>query len=147
MPQRSAGNVLAHSDSQMPVLQIDGEDFLGLLEIPMHDVKLPIYSQWEKSKLSAYPCCFWGSVYASSLIIGGVDAAGQMDFLTKVDIGDSVIVTDMTGAEFLYNVEKIERSKTAVAEKLYSTEEALILFAREKYSLEYVIVRCRNMFE
>ncbi len=147
MPERQAGlidtdtDVDVDSNRQMPILQIDGLDFSGMVEIPEFDMRLPIYSTWETGKLTSFPCRFYGSAYDGSLIIGGNDQSGQFDCLQKMDLGTAVKIVDMQGAEFSYSVARIDRSKSADLDILWDAEYDLTMFARYANSKEYVIVR------
>lgn len=143
LPPRSLGVAQMHSNQEMPVLQVAGKDFIGLIEIPAFGKILPIFSSWEASKVTSYPCRFWGSAYDGTLIIGGADQQGQFDFLDQVELGSVIKVVDMTGAEYVYSVTRVDRSKTAEAEALMDDDADLTLFARDAYSMEYVIVRCK----
>ena len=142
LPPRTTGVTEAYTTMEMPAFSIGQQDFIGLVEIPAFQSALPLGSGWDRSQVSSFPCRFWGTVYDSSLIIGGSDQMGQFDFLDQIQLGDAVLVTDMTGAEFTYRTEKIFRSNSADAEILLDEESALTLFARDSRSFEYIIVRC-----
>lgn len=142
IPQRSTGVMDTYASMEMPVLQVDGEDFLGILQVPAFGVKLPVGSAWDKAAVTAFPRRFSGTVYDGSLVIGGADQPGQFWFLDQLQPGDMVTVTDMTGAEFTYRVDRVDRSATAEAEVLLCGDGELTLFVRDAYGLEYVLVRC-----
>lgn len=142
LPPRSAGLMEIYSCAEMPALQIDGQDFSGLVEIPAFGVMLPIYNTWDSVKVTSYPCRFWGTVYDGSLIVGGADQQGQFDFLDQIELGCVIKVVDMTGAEYVYTVARVDRSKTAEADILTDDISDLTLFARDAYSLDYLMVRC-----
>lgn len=139
LPQSSTGTL---SDQKMPVLEVNGQDIIAVVEIPAHDVSLPVGSTWDKKGIDAYPRRFSGSAYDRTLIVGGSDRKGQLDCLSKVDIGDIVTITDMTGAVFNYQVDWVDRADSANIETLTDSDSHLTLFVRDTYSLEYVIVRC-----
>ena len=143
LPPRTAGVMDEYTTMDMPVLQIEGQDFCGLVEIPAYGVTLPVYDSWETAKLSAYPCRFWGSAYDGSLIIGGADQAGQFDFLDLIDNGALVTFTDVTGAAFDYTVDIVERYDSIPAEVLMEEEPGLTLFVRDAYQLHYILLRCK----
>lgn len=143
LPGPREGDPKNYSDAAMPVLQLGGSDFVGILEIPAFGVSLPIGNTWGRSEASRYPCRFQGSAYDSSLILGGIDKKGQLDFCGKLDLGDRIIVTDMTGTEFSYEVIRIDRRKAADSSTLTESESHLTLFARNTTSAGYIIVRCR----
>ena len=142
LPSGSVGTPDSFSSNEMPVLEIDKKNVVAILHFTESDLSLPVMGTWNKNALTSYPHRFSGSVYDGSLIVGGSDQKGQFDCLKKLDIGYTVTVTDMTGAEYFYTVDRIERKKSAGADVLTNSESALTLFVREAYSAEYIIVRC-----
>ena len=144
LPPKTVGVTDSYSSMQMPALKINGENIIGLLEITALDVALPIGSSWDKKTLNGFPQRFSGTVYDNSLIVGGYDSEGQFDCLKKLDIDSVITVTDMTGAQFKYTVERIERKSSAEADILNGESSSLTLFVRDTYSLDYIIVRCIN---
>lgn len=146
LPSESIGVTDNFSSMQMPSFELDGKNIIAVLQIPDLNVKLPIGSSWNKRKLTSFPQRFSGTVYDGSLVIGGCDREGQFDCLKKMDVGNTVTVTDMTGAKFSYTVDYIERKKSAKAEILNDGEYDLSLFVRESYSTDYIIVRCKQSF-
>ena len=105
-------------------------------------MKLPIYSSWEDGSVAKYPCRFWGSAYDNSLIVGGSDRKGQFDFCSRLDLGDKIRITDMTGTEFSYEVVRIDRRKQADLQTFEEVDCDLTLFVRDSSTLNYIIVRC-----
>ena len=141
MPKTTQGLPHTRQNTVMPVLELKGVDHAAVLEAPQYDVVLPVANGWDRNMLRRQPCRYYGSAYDNTLVIGGSDGKGQLDFVTRIDVGTQVLITDMTGAQFTYRVQVVERSSQANADTL-CTEEGLTLFARNSYGLEYVIVRC-----
>ena len=139
LPNRIAGAPDSYRVMQMPTLEVDGEDYIGLLEISAHSVILPIGNDWQAAQLYRHPCRFDGTAYDGSLIIGG--GSRQMACLKQMQNGDKVTVTDMHGAIFTYTVTRIRRADRADGDTLRSTA-ALTLFARDANNMDYVIVEC-----
>ena len=133
MPSVHSGEKDDRVDMNMPMLEIDGENFVG---------KLPVCGSWNRHKVSEFPCRYSGSLYDGSLIIGGSDAAGQFDFAKNISIGDSVFLTDMVGGQYFYRVEWIEITADVSTENLVSDKADMILFARNTYSLDYTVIQC-----
>ena len=129
-------------DAEMPALELRGEDFIALLEIPAYGLKVPVCGIWDKNKVISYPCRFCGTAYNGSLVIGGYDQPGQFDFFDELQNGAGVTVTDMTGGTFSYVVERVDRSSSAQAEVLADAGSDLTLFVRDAQLLEYIILRC-----
>lgn len=144
LPPKSLGVVDNYSSMQMPCLEIDRIEIVAVLEIPDWNVALPIRNSWDAKTLISGPQRFAGTVYDGSLIVGGMDQVGQFDCLKKLDIGNTIIITDMTGAQFSYTVERVERKKSADIEVLADTQSNLSLFVRDVSSMDYIIVRCTN---
>ena len=142
LPPRTSGIAGSYTNTEMPALELSGQDFIGILEIPAFQRALPIGKNWDARKTDEFPRRFWGSAYDNSLILGGSNQKGQFDFISQIQNGDHVFVTDMTGTQFSYVVENIHRSKSAQADVLLDESAALTLFARETNSLDYIIVRC-----
>ena len=142
LPDRTPGVPGVYSDSVMPVLEINGADYVALLEIPSQGVVLPVADQWNSMGLSNSPARFSGSAYDKSLVIGGVDHPRQFGFCDEIEHDAVLNITDMTGAQFSYIVSRIDRSKHAQTQWLQNEEYDLTLFCRSAYSIEYIAVRC-----
>ena len=142
LPDRTSGVPGVYSDSVMPVLEINGADYVALLEIPSQGVVLPVADQWNSMGLSNSPARFSGSAYDKSLVIGGVDHPRQFGFCDEIEHDAVLNITDMTGAQFSYIVSRIDRSKHAQTQWLQNEEYDLTLFCRSAYSMEYIAVRC-----
>lgn len=138
----SQGSKDTERQMEMPVLELQDEDFVSLLEIPSYGLKLPVCNDWNKGKVVSYPCRFSGTAYDGSLVIGGYDQLGQFDCFDRIWDGTMVMLTDMTGTVFSYEVERVERSQTAEANVLLSDKSDLTLFVRDAQLLEYIILRC-----
>ena len=142
IPEVRSGTFDDRVDVDMPSLEVDGEDYVGIIEIPMLEVHLPIRARWDSGKVSRSPCRFAGSIYDGSLIVGGSDHEDQFDFAKTISIGDAVFVTDMTGSRYTYKVTWVELTDDVSAENLASREADLVLFVRDSYSLEYAVITC-----
>ena len=140
LPERTPGVPEAYVKNHMPALQLQGQDFIGLVEIPAYGVKLPLCGSWKPGNVNRFPCRFSGSVYDSSLILGG--SASQLACLKTVSHGDVVTVTDLQGRVYSYQVTNIRRADNAKAETLGRDDANLVLFIRDLYTMEYIIVAC-----
>lgn len=147
LPERTAGIPGMYPDSGMPVLQMDGEDYAALLEIPAFGLTLPVADGWDSNLLSRSPARFWGSAYDGTLIIGGADDPRQFGFCDKIQHGAQIVVTDMTGARFTYTVSEVNRAKHAETQWLMDGDSDLTLFCHDLYSMEYIAVRCVFAFQ
>ncbi len=127
----------------MPSMEIQGDNFCGILEIPAYNADLPVRSAWDSRRLSDYPCRFTGSIYDGSLIIGGTDNSGQFDFMKNITGGDLVYVMDMTGGRYRCIVTDVYRTKDVSSNHLMSLDADLVLFAKNSFSFDYTLVLCK----
>ena len=142
LPDRTPGVPGAYLNSGMPVLEIDGVDYVAMLEVPAFGLTLPVADQWDSKNMHLTPCRFSGSAYDNTLVIGGAESQGQFSFCDKIDNGAVITVTDMTGVRFTYTVFRVDRAKHAEIQWLLSADYDLTLFCRDAYSLDYIAVRC-----
>lgn len=142
LPDRHSISIEDYIGCEMPALEIEGSDYVALIEIPNFNVELPVQRDWENKDLAKSPCRFWGSIYNNDLIIGGKYQEGQFSFCQQLDIDDRINIIDMRGAQYNFTVQKIERSNDVSFVTLSEGEYPLSLFVKEKYDSKYIIVRC-----
>ncbi len=126
----------------MPAMEVDGESFCGIIEIPQYSTELPVCERWKKNRVDSYPCKYTGDLYDGSLIIGAGDNTELFSFAKKIQNDDVVFITDMTGGRYAYKVSDIRRSKDVSTEYLTSIETDLVLFVKNGLSLDYTVIRC-----
>lgn len=140
LPDRSVGVPEDYSSMDMPALSLDGQDFIGLVELPAYGIQLPLCGHWQPGKVGKYPCRLDGTLYNDSLIIGA--SASQLSCVKTVGHGDLVTVTDLQGAVYTYRVRNIRRADNADLSTLKREDARLVLFVRDLYTMEYIIVSC-----
>ncbi len=59
----------------MPEREIDGQSYIGVLDIPALGLSLPIISTWSYPGLQIAPCRYSGSAYLENLVIAGTITA------------------------------------------------------------------------
>ena len=133
LPERTPG--LPDPEAGMPALEIEGRDYVALLEVPGFGVLLPVEDPWNNRLRT--PARFSGSAW-DELVIGGPEA--QFYFCEKIDPGAQILLTDMTGAEFTYTVTRVDRAREARREWLEGWD--LTLFCQDSYAMEYIALRC-----
>ena len=143
MPEIQNGTLDDRINVSMSASELNGENFIGIIEIPLYETTLPIGMEWDKNNVSKYPHKFKGSIYDGSLIIGGSGNKGQFDFMKNITETDSVYFTDVTGMRYSYKVSKIEVVKDVTAEDLSSKDADLVLFAKDTWGSKYTVVSCK----
>ena len=140
IPEVQSAVVEPRVNNAMPSLNVYGNNFIAILELPANDASLPVGALW--SDMDAYPCLYTGSAYDGSLIIGTSNQKGQFDFVKEISVGNAVYVTDMTGNQFSYKVTDIQYCDHADNQTLSSESDDLTIFVKNIYAFEYIIIRC-----
>lgn len=102
----------------MPVSDIDGQDYIGLLDIPTLDLSLPVISEWSYPHLKIAPCRYSGSVYLDDIVICAHNYSSHFGNLKKLRIGDELTFTDMDGDTFSYEVTELTTLPSTAIEEM-----------------------------
>lgn len=143
MPQEYNSAPDDRVDMTMARMELDGKDYVGILTVPAYDVRLPVYADWEPELVFQHPCRYMGSMHDGTLIIGGSDTPGQLDIMKQISMGDTVCMTDVTGARYRYEVAQIILTEDVSTQALCEGAYPLVFFARDTYGLHYTVVRCQ----
>ena len=88
--------------AEMPVVMIDGYEYIGYVSIPDLELELPIMAEWDYSRLKIAPCRHFGSSRTDDLVIAAHNYKTHFGSLSKLRSGAEVIFTDMDGIENRY---------------------------------------------
>ena len=88
--------------AEMPVVMIDGYDYIGYLSIPDLELELPVMSEWDYTRLEIAPCRHFGSSRTDDLVIAAHNYKTHFASLSRLKRGAEVIFTDMDGIENRY---------------------------------------------
>ena len=119
---------LLNPDMEMPVENIDGIDYIGVLRIPTLELELPIISEGSYQKLKIAPCRYSGSAYQDDLIIAAHNYNSHFGNLKNLREGDTATFTDMDGNVFTYEMVELEILQPTDIEGMESGEWDLTLF-------------------
>ena len=129
---------------EMPTLEIDGQTYIGYLELPTLGLSLPVMSEWSYPKLRIAPCRYWGSAYDDSLVILAHNYDRHFGRLQELAIGDPVQFIDADGVIYKYTVEKQEILEKPDVEKMVDSGYDLTLFTCTYGGRHRVTVRLRR---
>ena len=126
----------------MPKQQVDGVDYIAKLEIPVLNLDLPVISDWSYPNLKLAPCRYSGTAYLNNLVIAAHNYKSHFGSLKSLNPGDMVILTDMDGNEFRYEVIETETLQPTAIEDMTSTDYDLTLFTCTLGGSARLTVRC-----
>ncbi len=137
---------IVNPEMQMPVQNIDGQDYIGILTIPAYELELPIINEWNYPNLKAAPCRYTGSVYTKDIIIAGHNYRSHFAKLEKLDVGEQIVFTDMEGNVFTYAVTEREILNATEVEAMQEGDWDMTLFTCTVDGAYRVTIRCELVY-
>ena len=132
---------------EIPMVQIDGRRYIGILSIPAVQMELPVMSEWSYPGLRIAPCRYSGSVYSGHMVIAAHNYSTHFGLLKKVSIGDEVRFTDAEGHVFSYQVAGMETLMPTAVEDMDVESWPLTLFTCTLGGKSRFTVRCNQVTE
>ena len=134
-------------EMEMPTVEVNGQECVGMIEIPALGLKLPVISEWSDAKLKKAPCRYSGSAYLKNMIIAGHNFRTHFSGIKRLNPGDSVVFKDADGNVFSYEVAEIETVGGYDIEKMEAGDWDLTLFTCTNKGKARAAVRCREIEE
>ena len=131
-------------DPEMPVVMLDGYEYVGYVEIPALGLKLQVMSEWDYTRLRVAPCRQFGSSRTDDLVIAAHNYENHFGRLKELSKGDTVIFTDMEGLVNTYCVEKIETLAPDEVDAVQNSGYDLVLYTCTKGGKTRVTVFCNR---
>lgn len=129
-------------DGEMPVVNIDGYDYIGYVSLPTLGLYLPVMAEWDYPRLKIAPCRYTGSTETNDLVIAAHNYSRHFGTIKTLQTGDDVTFTDMSGVTSHYKVVEVDVLNPAAVEEMTSGEFDLTLFTCTYGGQSRVTVRC-----
>lgn len=104
-----------YSDREMPVRNIDGVDYIGMLTIPELGLQLPVAMDWSYEQLMISPARFRGNYFRNDMVVCAHNFMTHFGKLISCDLGIDVYFQSVEGYVYKY---KISDRKTIQPENL-----------------------------
>lgn len=140
----ATADYLLNPAMDMPTVMIDGHDYIGVLNIPILDLSLPIMSDWSYPKLKIAPNRFKGSAYTDNLILAGHNYRTHFGGIKSLSLGDELIFTDVDNNIFTYAVSEIEVLNERDVDLMEAGNWDLTLFTCTLGRVDRITVRCER---
>ena len=140
--QAEVPDFILNPDMEMPVEEVEGNDYIGVLEIPSLEISLPVMSEWSYPKLKISPCRYSGSAYTGNLTIAAHNYRTHFGSIKNLTAGAQVIFTDVKRRCFYYEVNAVEVLEPTASQDMVSEEWDLTLFTCTPGGQARVAVRC-----
>lgn len=126
----------------MPVRELHGQYYIGLLDIPAIGASLPVQQEWSYPNMKVSPCRYTGSAYLNNMVICAHNYQTHFGKLEELCVGDAVYFTDMDGNKISFKVKEIDTlASDAVHEMVFGGWD-LTLFTCTIDGGSRVTVRC-----
>ena len=132
---------------EMPVEEIDGHGYIGSIEIPALDKKLPVLEEWNYDNLQISACRYSGSYYTDDLVICAHNYSSHFYGLLSIQPGEEVIFTTVDGVQYRYVITACETLYPTEVEKLVENKEDcdLTLFTCNLGGWSRCVIRCARI--
>ncbi len=127
---------------EMPVVSIDGADYIALLKIPSLELEFSVQKECSPAALKKSPCRYEGSVYTDDLIICAHNYKTFFRRLKEIEAGAEVYLIDMNGNVYTYSVDFIETIDKYDIATMTTSGYDLTLFTCTTGGRARVTVRC-----
>lgn len=127
---------------EMPVAEIDGQFYVGVLSIPAIDYEVPVLSECSLDLLRLGACRFYGATYSSDLVVCAHNYNRLYSNLAKLQPGDLVWFTDMDGLTWTYEVADLETLTPNMLEEMNHSGYDLTFFTCTYGGKARLTLRC-----
>ena len=130
------------NDTKMATVEVDGYDCIGILSVPVLDLELPVLTDWSYAKLKKAPCHYYGSYYEKDFVIAAHNYKSHFGRLSKLQAGDIVVFTDVSGTVHYYEVVILETLPKNATKEMITSGFDLSLYTCTLGGSSRVTVRC-----
>ena len=127
-----------------PVITVDGDAFCGKVIIEKLGVTLPVYDEWDYTRLKAAPCRYTGGIDTDDIIIAAHNYQSHFGTLGSLQSGDEVKLVDAHGTTHLYEVKELVKLDGTAVSDMQAGGWDLTLFTCTKSGEQRVTVRCER---
>ena len=106
------------SGQKMPTMLIDGNQYIGTLEIPSLGIRLPVLDRWNYELLKISPCLYSGSYYTDDMVICGHNYQKHFSPIKGIAIDADVYFITAQKVIYHYKVCNRETVKPTAVEQM-----------------------------
>lgn len=142
LPEELIPDHILNPKMDMPTQEVDGEKYIGRIDIPAVDISLPVMDSWSYENLKIAPCRYTGSAYLDNMILAAHNYTKHFGPIRRLVPGDEVIFTDVDGNIFNYSVVELEQLEGTDVKEMEAGDWDLTLFTCTLGGQYRVTVRC-----
>ena len=133
--------------NEMATEEINGRRYIGTIEIPALNKKLPVLEDWSYENLKISPCRYTGTYYTDDMVLCAHNYSSHFNGLRWIEPGEEVIFTTVDGDQYRYIITYRETLFPTEVERLITAEEDwdLTLFTCYIGGRTRCVVRCTRV--
>lgn len=131
-------------EKEMPVEEVGGEDYIGILSIPALELEMPVTSECSLYTLRDTIGRYYGSVRTGDLVIAGHNYQSGFGRLRQLTPGDILTFTEMDGEQHSYTVGELEILEPGDVEDMIQSSYELSLYTCTYTGRQRFTVRCKE---
>ncbi len=133
-------------NNEIPTIQYNGINYIGIITIEKINVKLPVISSYSQDYLKIAPTLYQGNIYENNAVIIAHNYKSHFGNLDKLSLKDKVVFTDINGNEFNYEVVNKEDIDEKNSFQLDTGEWDLTLFTCKNIDMKFrTVVRLKRI--
>lgn len=136
---------ILNPEMDMPVIQVNGRDYVGVVSIPSLELNLPVMNECTYRLLKVAPCRYSGTAYLNNMVIAAHNYRRHFGGLSRLQQGDAVNFTDADGNVFRYEVGEVEVLAPTEKQKVLESDWDLTLFTCTLGGRTRLTVRCMQI--
>ena len=134
-----------NTDFEQKVVNIDGNDYMGIIEIPSLNLQLPVANTWSYKIMKKSPCRYSGSIENDNLVISAHSYKSQFGNIGNLSYGDTLILTDINSNTYIYEVAVVEVLSPTDVDEMINSDFDLTLYTCTKDSKNRITVRLNRV--
>ena len=129
---------------EMEVINIDGIDYIGTIEIPSQELLLPVTADWSYQNLKISPCRYAGSIYTNDFVICAHNYNTHFGVLKNLQIGDIIYFRTVNNELIEYSVVEMQILNPYSVDEMKNSDFDLTLFTCTYGGAQRVTVRANK---
>ena len=138
---------ISNPTNKTETTNVNGHDYIGTITIPTLNLELPIMSEYDYDKLKISPCRYYGNIHTNDLIICAHSYKTHFKYLNKLKQKHLVIITDINGNNYIYEVVTIEVLKPNQVSEMINNDYDLTLYTCTNDGQNRITVRCNKVLD
>ena len=140
--QEAQPDYILNPNMEMPIISVNGVDYVGKISIPELGLELPVISDCTYPNLKIAPCRYSGSAYLNNMVIAGHNYSSFFGTLKNISTGNKIVFTDIDGNVFMYEVDDMQVLLPTDIENMVVSDWDLTLFTCTVGGRTRFAVRC-----